>query len=87
MDADRGHPAQPEETEHGFEEGLERAPQGPDERREPDFARGQGRDLPSDDDAEDRFSRGQESPAQTPEKQKEGRFSEGQDHGPPPHDR
>jgi hypothetical protein len=84
----KDHPAEPEQTRHGFEEGLERTPDTPAEEVEGDFAVGQEREGETPEkEMEDRFSRGQEADDEKPEKEREGRFSTGQDHGPPPHDR
>ena len=39
----REHPARPEQTEHGFEEGLDHKPDPPEEAHEGRFSEGQER--------------------------------------------
>ena len=75
----REHPAGPEQSEHGFDEGLDHEPDTAGERAEGRFGAGQERDADSrDKEADDRFSRGQED---APEDDRERRFSEGQEAG------
>lgn len=76
------HPARPEQTDTGFEEGMEREPDSPDDEQEPDFARGL-RDRP-DADAEHRprFSEGEEQRPDSSDDTAERRFSEGQEDRP-----
>ena len=87
MDDRRDHPAEPEQTTHGWEEGQERAPDTPEDLREPRYSRGQEVEGDPEEDAKPRYSRGQEERSGDPEEDTEGRFSTGQDHGPPAHDR
>jgi len=80
MDHHKEHPARPEQTEHGWEEGQERT-DAPESDREGRFSRGQEeRPETPEKDSHRRFSEGQEedSPA-APEKNVERRFSEGQE--------
>ena len=65
---EREHPAQPEQTDHGFEEGVDVKPDTPEEDRE--------------EEEIGRFSEGQEELPETPEKDVERRFSEGQEIDP-----
>jgi cystathionine beta-lyase/cystathionine gamma-synthase len=74
------HPAQPEQTRHGFEEGQDHKPDSPEEVSEGRFSRGQERPGPTPEKEDpDRFSKGQERTGESPEKRREGRFSEGQE--------
>jgi hypothetical protein len=75
---EREHPARPEQTKHGFEEGLDHKPDPPEEEQEGRFSKGQER-AAHDDEHKERFSEGQERTGDTPEKEREGRFSEGQE--------
>lgn len=75
----REHPARPEQTKHGFQEGLDHKPDTPEEEEEGRFSKGQERTRETPDEHEERFSEGQERTPDTPEKEREGRFSEGQE--------
>lgn len=81
--AAREHPARPEQTQHGFEEGMDRKPDSAPEQAVGRFSRGQDHQTETtEEEVDPRFSRGQERPGSAPEKEHEGRFSEGQDHLP-----
>jgi hypothetical protein len=71
-----GHPAQPDQKDTGFGEGLEAEPRTPEERHVGDFAEGEEADLPADERV-GRFSEGGEETPETPEKNLEGTFAEG----------
>jgi hypothetical protein len=76
------HPARPEQTEHGWEEGFE-STDTPESEREGRFSRGQEEhgETPKKE-SHKRFSEGQEEePREKPEKKAERRFSEGQEKG------
>jgi hypothetical protein len=70
-------PAKPEQVESGFAEGADHKPDTPEEKLEPDFARGVRQGPESDVEREGRFSEGQEELPDDPEKVVERRFSEG----------
>lgn len=75
------HPARPEQTEHGWEEGFEQT-DTPESEREGRFSRGQEeRGETPEKERHKRFSEGQEEdePEAAPEKNVERRFSEGQE--------
>jgi hypothetical protein len=76
------HPARPEQTEHGWEEGFEQT-DTPESEREGRFSRGQEEHGETPEkERHKRFSEGQEKqPEATPEKNVERRFSEGQEKG------
>ncbi len=71
---ERDRPAAPEQPDSGFEEGLEQLPESPDDRAEPNFARGVDEGHP---DVKPRFSRGEEVEPESRENEAERRFSEG----------
>jgi hypothetical protein len=71
---ERDRPAAPEQPDAGFEEGLEQLPESPDERAEPNFARGLDEGHP---DAKPGFGRGEEMKPGSRENEAERRFSEG----------
>jgi hypothetical protein len=79
----RRHPAQPEQTEHGFEEGQDVEPHTPEEDHVGSYAEGQAV-TPEAPDEQDigRFSEGQEELPDIPDKDVERRFSEGQETDP-----
>src|SRR5919202_52519 len=80
---EREHPAQPEQTEHGFEQGQDVKPDTPEEDHVGTFAEGQALTPEAPDEEEiGRFSEGQEELPETPEKEVERRFSEGQEIDP-----
>jgi len=76
------HPATPEQTEHGFDEGLGRRPRSPAERRVGSFGDGLVEESP-DERPRRRFSEGVEREAADGEKGVERRFSEGLEGGDP----
>jgi hypothetical protein len=76
--AQRDHPAAPEQLDHGFEEGFLRAPRSPETRRIGRFSTGVEQ-LPSTG-RRGRFSDGGEQLPETPQKTAERRFSEGMEH-------
>jgi hypothetical protein len=74
---DDTHPAKPEQTRHGFDEGQGRRPRRPAERRVGSFGDGLAEDTPPDRERR-RFSEGLEhEPAGADDKDAERRFSEG----------
>ena len=75
-------PATPEQTEEGFETGFDQEPDRPEEKREPNFARGIADEVAPGTEHHGRFSEGQEDLPETPEKTVERRFSEGQEESP-----
>jgi hypothetical protein len=77
------HPARPEQIDEGFETGYDQRRDTPEERLEPNFARGiADEDLPGAQ-RHGRFSEGEEElPPDTPEKTVERRFSEGVERDP-----
>jgi hypothetical protein len=79
-DHHKEHPARPEQTEHGWEEGFERD-DTPESEREGRFSKGQeDQGETPEKEPHRRFSEGQEeTPKAEPEKNVERRFSEGQD--------
>jgi hypothetical protein len=80
---EREHPAQPEQTERGFEEGVDVKPDTPEEDHVGTFAEGQALTPEAPEEEEiGRFSEGQEELPDTPEKDVERRFSEGQEIDP-----
>jgi hypothetical protein len=76
------HPAQPEQQESGFAEGIERKPRTPKEKQPPDFARGARWGSAREAERKRRFSEGAEQEPETSEKNVERRFSEGVDRSP-----
>jgi hypothetical protein len=76
------HPAQPQQTDSGFAEGVDRKPDPPEEELEPDFARGVRSGPETDVEERRRFSEGIEQEPETPEKNVERRFSEGIEESP-----
>jgi hypothetical protein len=76
------HPAQPEQDDSSFAEGVDRKPDPPEEDLPPDFARGARRGPESEADRKRRFSEGVEQRPETPDKTVERRFSEGVERSP-----
>jgi hypothetical protein len=76
---EKRHPARPEQTDEGFATGLDHKPDTPDEKLEPNFARGVAETDPTE---HGRFSTGEEELPDSPEKEREGRFSDGIERGP-----
>jgi hypothetical protein len=70
------HPARPEQTEHGFDEGLGDRPRPPAQRRVGSFGDGLA-DEPPGKRRRRRFSEGLEDPDSPPDERVERRFSEG----------
>jgi hypothetical protein len=73
------HPAAPEQTEHGFDEGVGRRPRSPQQRRVGRFSKG----IESDPDApleRGRFSTGAERHPGDAANATERRYSEGVEH-------
>ena len=79
-DHDHSHRAQSVQPDAGFEEGMERTPETPEETEEPDFARGLRAGPASEVDDRNRFSEGQEQTADA-EKEVEGSFATGLEEG------
>jgi hypothetical protein len=76
MPQDR-HPAAPEQTQHGFDEGVGRRPRRPAGRRVGSFGDGLAEDTPPEREPR-RFSEGlEQEPSDASEKDVERRFSEG----------
>jgi hypothetical protein len=69
------HPAAPEQTKHGFDEGQGRRPRKDAQRRVGRFSEGLEERPP--DHSRGRFSEGQERRPGAPENEEERRFSEG----------
>jgi hypothetical protein len=82
MERDTGHthPAQPEQPENGFAEGIEELP---NDEREPDFARGVRQGPEAELEHRGRFSEGIEEFPDSPDKLREGDFATGIEGGPP----
>jgi hypothetical protein len=80
MESSHEHPAQPQEPEHGFDEGQETRPEDTQhvEDQEPDFARGERQGPESDAEVRPGFDAGQETRPEDAEHAEEGRFDEGQ---------
>jgi len=83
-DRTEGHPARPEQTEHGFEEGFDRKPDPPEEDDVGRFSTGGERTPEHEPDKEDvgRFSEGAEQTGETPEKRREGSFGDTEERPP-----
>ena len=77
---EHSHPAQSVQPDTGFEEGMKRTPETPEEMEEPDFARGLRTGPASEVEDRNRFSEGQEQVAD-PEKEVEGSFATGLEEG------
>ena len=77
------HPAQPEQPDHGFAEGIETPPH---DERESDFARGVREGPDAELEHKGRFSEGIEELPESPEKLREGNFARGVEGGPPTDD-
>ena len=77
--ADDKHPARPEQTDEGYATGADHKPDTPEEKLEPDFARGLAE---TDPNKRGRFSTGEEQLPDSPEKDVERRFSEGSERSP-----
>jgi hypothetical protein len=76
MKPEREHVAAPEQTEHGFDEGLGRRPRTPDQRRVGRFS--DGIEARTQEELRRRrFSEGVERFPESPENAAERRFSEG----------
>jgi hypothetical protein len=80
---EHSHPAQPEQPDHGFAEGVETPPH---DERESDFARGVREGPEIELEHKGRFSEGQEELPDSPEKLREGDFATGVE-GVPPQER
>jgi hypothetical protein len=76
------HPAQPQGPDSGFAEGVDEAPDPPEENLEPDFARGVRAGPEEEVEEQGRFSEGIEQEPDSPEKTVERRFSEGVERSP-----
>jgi hypothetical protein len=76
------HPARPEQTDEGFEQGYDQERDTPEEELEPNYARGISREDAPGTERHGRFSEGQEQLPDSPEKQVERRFSEGIERSP-----
>ena len=76
------HPARPEQIDEGFEQGYDQARDTPEERLEPNFARGIADEDAPGTEHHGRFSEGHEELPDTPEKTVERRFSEGIERSP-----
>ena len=74
-------PAQPEQVDSGFEEGVDHKPDAPDENLEPDFARGVRQGSEEETEPRGHFSDGAEQLPDSPDKHVERRFSEGIEEG------
>ncbi len=80
------HPAQPEESEHGFEEGFDRKPDDSHEDDVGRFSTG-GEQTPehaAEKEHHGRFSEGAEQTPETEEKTAEGDFATGSEQIPEP---
>jgi hypothetical protein len=79
---DDTHPAAPEQTEHGFDEGAGRRPRPRPQRRVGRFSDG----IAAEDSERERrrFSEGIEQSPEAPDSAAERRFSEGIERGRPP---
>jgi len=78
----REHPAKPEQTRGGFQEGYDQRRDTPEEELEPNYARGISHEDPPGTEKHGRFSEGQEELPDSPEKEVERRFSEGIERSP-----
>jgi hypothetical protein len=77
------HPARPEQGDDGgFAEGVDQKPDSPEEKLEPNFARGIADEDAPGTEHHGRFSEGAEELPDTPEKEIERRFSEGTERSP-----
>lgn len=76
------HPARPEQVEEGYETGLDRKPDPPEEDLEPNYARGIAHEDPPGTEHHGRFSESAEELPETPDKTIERRFSEGIERDP-----
>src|SRR3712207_4034705 len=81
-DASREHPASPEQTGTGFEQGFDQRRDTPAEQQGPDFARGIDDGVGEEASGQRRFSEGIEQSPDTPDKTVERRFSEGIERSP-----
>ena len=78
----REHPAKPEQTDEGFEQGYDQKRDTPEEELGPNFARGISEEPP-EAARQGRFSTGEEqTPEDDPEKNIERRFSQGSERNP-----
>ena len=80
--AEGEHPARPEQVDEGFETGYDQERDTPEERLEPNYARGISKEDVPGTEKRGRFSEGQEALPDSPEKQVERRFSEGVERSP-----
>lgn len=77
------HPARPEQgDDDGFAEGIDHKPDAPEEKLQPNYARGIADEDPPGTEHHGRFSEGAEELPDTPEKEIERRFSEGVERSP-----
>jgi hypothetical protein len=76
------HPARPHGHDSSFAEGVDHKPDPPEERLEPDFARGLREGPEAELEHQGRFSEGAEERPDTPDKTVERRFSEGVERNP-----
>jgi hypothetical protein len=77
------HPAQPQQTDSSFAEGVDTKPDPPEEELEPDFARGIRTGPEADTEVQRRFSEGiEQEPPDAADKDVERRFSEGIEQSP-----
>lgn len=78
------HPARPEQTQHGFEEGIDHKPDSPEESDIGRFSTGIEQTPKHSPEKEEvgRFSEGIEHTPDTPENAAERRFSEGIEQSP-----
>jgi hypothetical protein len=85
-EAERKHPARPEQEGDGYATGEAAEPKTPEEEleseREPNFARGIAKEGPPGTEHRGRFSEGEEELPETPDKTIERRFSEGIEESP-----
>jgi hypothetical protein len=76
------HPARPEQTDKGFETGYDQERDTPEEKLEPNFARGTAHEELPEEHRHGHFSTGEEQTPDAPEEHVERRFSEGTERSP-----
>ena len=76
------HPARPEQVHEGYQTGYDQERDTPEERLEPNYARGISEEDAPGTEKHGRFSTGGEELPDTPEKEVERRFSEGIERSP-----
>src|SRR3954447_2880019 len=80
--AENEHPARAEQTDKGFETGYDQERDTPEEKLEPNFARGIADESLPEEHRHGTFATGEEQLPDSPEKDVERRFSEGIERSP-----